>query len=127
VAELVVTVAPENKGAKDDLRDVWARANELRMGSIKTRAYKASLHRALLGNAVRGYGFAVRDTVRAMCRLRSPRSGWSRRRRRTPWTRRETPFAGYALQTGNRQGHVRASLDEGLTDQRRAYEAAKAM
>ena len=42
VAEAVVAVAPESKGAKDDLR-----------------------------NAVRGYGFAVRDVVRAMNRLRS--------------------------------------------------------
>ena len=37
VAEAVVVVAPENKGAKDDQRDAWARANELRTGSIKTR------------------------------------------------------------------------------------------
>ena len=71
VAELVVAVAPENKGPKDDLRDAWARANELRTGSIKTRVYKAPLHLAALRNAVRGYGFAVRDAVRAMNRLRS--------------------------------------------------------
>jgi hypothetical protein len=71
VAELVVAVAPENKGPKDDLRDAWARADELRTGSIKTRVYKAPLHLAALRNAVRGYGFAVRDVVRAMCRLRS--------------------------------------------------------
>jgi transposase len=71
VAELVVAVAPESKGAKDDLRDAWARANELRTGSIRTRVYKAPLHLAALRNAVRGYGFAVRDAVRAMCRLRS--------------------------------------------------------
>lgn len=71
VAELVVVVAPESKGAKDDLRDAWARADELRTGSIETRVYKAPLHLAALRNAVRGYGFAVRDTVRAMNRLRS--------------------------------------------------------
>jgi transposase len=71
VAELVVTVAPESKGAKDDLRDAWARAEELRTGSIRTRVYKAPLHLAALRNAVRGYGFAVRDVVRAMNRLRS--------------------------------------------------------
>ena len=40
VAELVVAVAPESKGAKDDRRDAWARANELRTGSIRTRVYK---------------------------------------------------------------------------------------
>ena len=71
VAELVVAVAPESKGAKDDLRDAWARADELRTGSIKTRVYKAPLHLAALRNAVRGYGFAVRAAVRAMNRLRS--------------------------------------------------------
>jgi hypothetical protein len=71
VAELVVAVAAENQGAKDDLRDAWARANELRTGSIRTRVYKAPLHLAALRNAVRGYGFAVRDAVRAMNRLRS--------------------------------------------------------
>jgi transposase len=71
VAELVVAVAPESKGPKDDLRDAWARAEELRTGSIRTRVYKAPLHLAALRNAVRGYGFAVRDAVRAMNRLRS--------------------------------------------------------
>ena len=53
VAELVVAVAPESKGAKDDLRDAWARADELRTGSIETRVYKAPLHLAALRNAVR--------------------------------------------------------------------------
>jgi transposase len=62
VEELVVAV---------DLRDAWARADELRTGSIRTRVYKAPLHLAALRNAVRGYGFAVRDVVRAMNRLRS--------------------------------------------------------
>jgi transposase len=71
VAELVVAVAPESKGPKDDLRDAWARADELRRGSIRTRVYKAPLHLGALRNAVRGYGFAVRDVVRAKNRLRS--------------------------------------------------------
>jgi hypothetical protein len=30
VAEPVVTAAPQSKGSKDDLRDAWARADELR-------------------------------------------------------------------------------------------------
>jgi transposase len=71
VEELVVAVAPQSKGAKDDLRDAWARAEELRTGSVRMRVYKAPLHLAALRNAVRGYGFAVRDVVRAMNRLRS--------------------------------------------------------
>jgi transposase len=64
-------VPPEQKGPKDDLRDAWARAEELRTGSIQTRVYKAPQHLAALRNAVRAYGFAVRDVVRAKNRLRS--------------------------------------------------------
>ena len=71
VAEVVVAVAPERKGAKDDQRDAWARANELRTGSIETRVYKAPEHLAGLRNAVRAYGFAVTDVVRAKNRLKS--------------------------------------------------------
>lgn len=71
VAELVVVVPPESKGAKDDLRDAWTRADELRTGAIETRVYKAPQHLAALRNAVRAYGFAVRDVVRAKNRLKS--------------------------------------------------------
>jgi hypothetical protein len=53
VSEAVVAVAPVNKGAKDDLHDAWARADELRTGSIRARVYKAPLHLATLRNAVR--------------------------------------------------------------------------
>jgi hypothetical protein len=34
----------ESKGAKDDLRDAWARADELRTGRIRTRVYKPPKH-----------------------------------------------------------------------------------
>ena len=71
VEELVVVMPPESKGAKDDLRDAWTRADELRKGTIQTRVYKAPLHLAALRNAVRAYGFAVRDVVRAKNRLKS--------------------------------------------------------
>ena len=37
VAEVVVTMAPERKGPKDDQRDAWARANELRTGAEACR------------------------------------------------------------------------------------------
>jgi hypothetical protein len=66
-----VVVPPERKGPKDDIRDAWARAEELRTGAIQTRVYKAPQHLAALPNAVRAYGFAVRDVVRAKNRLRS--------------------------------------------------------
>jgi transposase len=71
VAEVVVAVAPEKKGPKDDQRDAWARANELRTGAIETRVFKAPEHLAGLRNAVRAYGFAVTDVVRAKNRLKS--------------------------------------------------------
>jgi transposase len=71
VAEVVVTMAPEKKGPKDDRRDAWARANELRTGAIETRVFKAPEHLAGLRNAVRAYGFAVTDVVRAKNRLKS--------------------------------------------------------
>jgi transposase len=71
VAEIVVTVAPERRGPKDDRRDAWARANELRTGAIETRVYKAPEHLAGLRNAVRAYGFAVTDVVRAKNRLKA--------------------------------------------------------
>src|SRR6266436_3702963 len=41
VAEIVVAMAPQKSGAKDDKRDAWARANELRLGAVETRVYKA--------------------------------------------------------------------------------------
>jgi transposase len=71
VVEIVVAMAPQAKGPKDDKRDAWARANELRVGSIETRVYKAPQHLAGLRNAVRAYGFAVTDVVRAKNRLKS--------------------------------------------------------
>jgi transposase len=71
VEELVVTVPAESKGLKDDLRDAWARAEELRTGRLRTRVYKAPQYLAALRNAVRAYRFAVTDTVRAKNRLKS--------------------------------------------------------
>jgi hypothetical protein len=35
--EVVVTVPPESGGSKDDIRDAWKRAEELRVGGIQTR------------------------------------------------------------------------------------------
>ncbi len=71
VTELAVTVPGENRGAKDDERDAWARAEELRVGAIRTRVYKAPLHLSALRNAVRAYRFAVTDVVRVKNRLKS--------------------------------------------------------
>jgi transposase len=69
--EVVVTVPPESKESKDDERDAWKRAEELRVGRLQTRVYKAPAQLAALRNAVRAYTFAVRDVVRAKNRLKS--------------------------------------------------------
>lgn len=70
-AEVVVTVAPETKGPKSDVRDAWTRAEELRVGAIRTCVYKAPQHFAALHNAVRAQLMAVRDLTRAKNRLRA--------------------------------------------------------
>jgi hypothetical protein len=59
------------EGPQGRPRDAWTRAEELRTGAIQTRVYKAPQHLAALRNAVRAYGFAVRDVVRAKNRLKS--------------------------------------------------------
>ena len=69
--EVVVTMPPENKGAKDDARDAWARADELRTGALRTRVYKAPTHMAALRNAARAYSMAVQDTVRVKNRVKA--------------------------------------------------------
>ncbi len=70
--EVVVAVPAESKGrSKDDARDAWKRAEELRVGGIETRVYKAPAQLSALRNAVRAYTFAVRDVVRAKNRLKS--------------------------------------------------------
>jgi transposase len=71
VAEIAVTVPGKKKGSKDDQRDAFARADELRTGAIETRVFKAPEHLAGLRNAVRAYGFATTDVVRAKNRLKS--------------------------------------------------------
>jgi hypothetical protein len=71
VVEIVVMVPAKHRGPKDDLRDAWACADAIRTGATGTRVYKAPEHLAALRNAVRAYGFVVRDVVRTKNRLES--------------------------------------------------------
>jgi transposase len=71
VSEIVVTVPEENKGAKDDLRDAWARADDLRTGRIRTRVYKAPKHLTALRSAACAYRMATQDVVRVKNRLKA--------------------------------------------------------
>ncbi len=71
-AEEVVVASPgEDHGPKSDARDAWARAEELRIGSIETKVYKAGGRYTELRAAARAYGTIVRDTVRAKNRLKA--------------------------------------------------------
>jgi hypothetical protein len=71
VEEVVVMMAPETRGPKSDARDAWTRAEELRIGAIKTRVFKAPPQFAFLRNAVRAHLMAVGDLTRAKNRLRA--------------------------------------------------------
>jgi transposase len=71
VEDVVVVMPPESRGPKDDARDAWTRAEELRVGAIRTRVYKPGRHLAGLRNAVRAYGMAVGDVVRVKNRLKA--------------------------------------------------------
>jgi len=80
VCEIVVTMPEKNQGAKDDLRDAWARAEDIRTGRVRTRVYKAPQHLAGLRSAACAYRLATRDVVRtknrikAVCRSRGIRA-----------------------------------------------------
>ena len=71
VSEIVVAVPEESKGSKDDLRDAWARADELRMGRIRTRVYKAPRHLTGLRSSAVAYRMATQDVVRVKNRLKA--------------------------------------------------------
>jgi transposase len=71
VAEIVVMVPRESRGAKDDLRDAWARAEDLRIGAISTRVYRPPKHLTVLRTAARAYRIATQDVVRVKNRLKA--------------------------------------------------------
>jgi len=71
VAETVVTVPEQVRGSKDDLRDAWARADDLRTGRIRTRVYKAPKQLAGLRSAASAYRLATQDMVRTKNRLKA--------------------------------------------------------
>ena len=70
-AELVVTVPEKKRGSKDDLRDAWARAEDIRTGRLQTRVYKAPPQLAGLRSAACAYRLATRDVVRTKNRLKA--------------------------------------------------------
>jgi transposase len=71
VCEIVVVVPEKNHGPKDDLRDAWARAEDIRTGRVRTRVYKAPKHLAALRSAACAHRLAMRDVVRIKNRLQA--------------------------------------------------------
>ncbi len=69
--DVVVTFPAKRKGAKDDLRDAWALAEELRKGSLQTLIYKAPRRMSGLRDAVRGYVMLTGDQVRVKNRIKA--------------------------------------------------------
>lgn len=68
VHEVVVIIPPEKKGAKNDLRDAWWLADQLRLGIPHKRVPKGSLTR--LREAVSSYDAFTKHTTRAKLQLR---------------------------------------------------------
>jgi transposase len=71
VSEIVVTVPEKSRGSKDDQRDAWARADDIRTGRITTRVYKAPKHLTALRSAAVAYRMATQDVVRVKNRLKA--------------------------------------------------------
>ena len=71
VEELVVAGVVESRGPKSDKRDAFGLAEQLRIGSVKTRVYKGRGQFRRLRSVAQAYGFAVKDVVRVKNRLKS--------------------------------------------------------
>src|SRR5947209_1789489 len=111
VSEIAVVSPPETRGAKDDLRDAWSRAEELRVGAIRTRVYKAPKHWAGLRSAATTYRMATQDVVRVKNRLKAVLRG-----------RRSAPRGTELRQTGGAELAQHAEPRRG--DQRRGSGAS---
>ena len=70
VAEIVVAGISESRGPKSDERDAFRRAEELRLGAVKTPVFKAPRRFARLRELARVHTMLVRDVVRVQSRLK---------------------------------------------------------
>jgi transposase len=71
VSELVVTVPRASRGSKSDEADAWARAEELRVGKVDTKVFKAPKGFSGLREAVRSHWVLTQDTTRVKNRLKA--------------------------------------------------------
>ncbi len=128
VEDVVVTLPLRRRGAKDDLRDSWALAEDRRTGALKTVVYKAPPKMSGLRDAVRGYSMLTGDLVRAKNRIRAlyrsrgirtdkriyqaeERGGWERKLPVSP-RRLAAIFGGYLDSVEQRRGEAASWLRE---------------
>jgi len=71
VQEIVVTGLRPSRGPKDDKRDAFGLAEDLRVGAIKSRVYKGIGKFAELRELSRACGMMVSDSVRVQNRIKS--------------------------------------------------------
>lgn len=71
VQEIVVVGIRRSHGPKDDKRDAFGLAEQLRIGAIKTRVYKGIGEFGRLRELSRAYAMVVGDTVRVQNRIKS--------------------------------------------------------
>jgi len=69
--DVVVTLAERRRGPKDDLRDAWMLAEQLRTGSLRAVVYKGPRRMRGLGDAVRGYTMLTGDLIRVKNRIKA--------------------------------------------------------
>ncbi len=70
-AEVVVAIPDKTKGTKDDARDAWGLAEDLRIGGIKRRVYKDQGPFTELRAAMRSYAMLRDDVRRTKNRLKA--------------------------------------------------------
>jgi transposase len=69
--QVVVAAVGESRGAKDDRRDAFGLADDLRLGAIKRKVYKERGRFGAVGYRARGYRWVRGDGVRVKNRLKS--------------------------------------------------------
>jgi hypothetical protein len=69
--EVVVAAIGESRGQKDDARDAYKLAEQLRTGALKTRVFKEVGEYKTLGELGRTHAMLVQDVVRVQNRIKA--------------------------------------------------------
>ena len=90
--KVVVAAVSESRGPKDDRRDAFGLAEDLRLGAIKRKVYKKRGRFGALGYRAKGYRWVRSDGVRVKNRLKSL------------YRSRGVPVAGRGVYTVSKRG-----------------------